>query len=108
MSSYRSEQDILAILDLTIDSCLTLASLNMTDDEKNIIKRLNHWRENFKLEDQILHILEAPMSNIEFKDILKQILNPIIEDVLDHAKQDGVISPQEQKLLDTIIKNFDS
>lgn len=108
MNSYRSKQDILAILDLTIDSCLDLASSNMSDDEKKIIDRLKHWRENLVLDNQILHILEAPMDKLDFKNILKQVLNPIIADILEEAKEDGIISPKEQKLLDAIIKNFDS
>jgi hypothetical protein len=107
MNSYRTIDDISALIDLTIDSCLDLVSSSMSEGQKNIIDRLNDWKGNFKLDNQILHILEAPMSDIEFKDILKQVLMPIMDDLLKYAEQDGVITPKEQNLLDHIIKNFD-
>jgi hypothetical protein len=47
------------------------------------------------------------MSDLDFKDILKQVLNPIIHDLLKHAQLDGVITPEEEKLLDHIITNFE-
>ncbi|MHA1991042.1 MAG: hypothetical protein ACW981_17355 [Candidatus Hodarchaeales archaeon] len=107
MNSDRTIDDILALLDLTIDSCLDLVSSTMSDKQISIINRLNHWKSNFKLDNQILHVLEAPMSDLEFKDILKQVLYPIINDLLKHAQQDGIITPEEQKLLDHIITNFE-
>ncbi|OLS27725.1 MAG: hypothetical protein HeimC3_01930 [Candidatus Heimdallarchaeota archaeon LC_3] len=106
MKEYRSIKDIKAILDITIDSCLDRVTFNMSDEEKKIINRLKDWQINFSVSNQMMQILEAPLSDIEFKDILRQLFNPIIDEVFEQAKKNGIISPQEQKLLDTIVNNF--
>ena len=106
MDDYRKIEEITALLEMTIDSCLDLTMQNLSDDEKQIINRLNEWRDNFQIDNQIMQIFEAPISDIEFKDILRQVLKPILDDIFFKANEDGIITEREQAILDNVTKNF--
>ena len=103
----KSVADVNAILDLAIDNLLELTSENISEVEKEIIKKLNNWRGDFKINNQMMHLLEAPMSDLEFKDIIKQVQRSIFDDLLNQARSDGVITPQEQNLLDIVSKTIE-
>ena len=102
----RSPREIIALLELTIDSCFEIAKVddNIPPKEKAIIDKLSEWK--LKLEPQILHTLQAPMDEKDFRDILHQFLQPVIDSVVEQAKIDGVITPKEQKLIDNIIEKL--
>ena len=102
----RTTEDIMALLELTIDSCIELCANNMTTEEKIIIYKLKNWERKLNLEIQHQHLLEAPMDDYEFKDVVNQITKPIIDSVFEQARADGVITPDERKLLDNIVSKL--
>lgn len=103
MNSNRSPSEILALLELTIDSCFEIAKTHekITEGEKLIIDKLSEWK--LKLEPQIMQTLEAPLDKHDFRDIVQQMLDPVIDSVIEQAQSDGVITPEEQQLLDNIM-----
>ena len=102
---YRTPEDITALLQLTIDSCLQLvAESELTDQEKKILDNLNDWK--LRLEPQTMHLFEAPLDTMDFKALLKDTLKPIIDTSFELAREDGIITEREQKLLDTIVEKL--
>jgi len=99
---YRSPEDITALFALTIDEFLQIvAESDLTSNEKSILEHLR--KSKLELQPQLMHLFEAPMDDIDFKDILRQTLKPVIDAAFDHARSDGIITEREQKLLDTIV-----
>ena len=101
---YRTPEDITALIEMTIDSCLSISAEAITEDEQKIVDKLSEWK--VKLAPQLMHMFEAPLDVSEFKDLLRQSLKPVIDDVVETAKDDGVITEKEQKLIDIIVKNL--
>ncbi|MFX1535298.1 MAG: TerB family tellurite resistance protein [Promethearchaeota archaeon] len=99
----RSPGEIIALLELTIDSCLEIAKIDdsISEDEKAIIDKLTEWK--LKLEPQIMEILEANLDESDFYDIFHQLLSPVVDAVFEQARMDGKITEEEQKLLDNIV-----
>ena len=102
----RKAEDIMALLELTIDSCIDLCAKTMTPEEQHIIDKLKSWERKLNLEIQHQHLLEAPMDDYEFKDVVNQITKPIIDSVFEQARSDGVITPDEHLLLDNIVSKL--
>jgi uncharacterized membrane protein YebE (DUF533 family) len=102
----RKKSDILTLLELTIESCFEIAKRKgeITAKERAIIDKLGEWK--LRLEPQIMQTLEAPMDEKDFYDVLHQFLRPVIESVIEQAKADGVITAEEQRLIDIIIEKL--
>lgn len=101
VSKYREPAEIQALIELTIDSCLEICGQELTPEEQSIIQKLREWE--VKLESQLMHLYEANLDPIEFKDIVNQTLGAVIDSVFEQARIDGTITPNEQKLLDNIV-----
>ncbi len=103
---YRKPEDIITLIELTIDDCLQIfqGELELDDDTRKLIGKLSEWKIN--LQPQLMHLFEAPMDVGDFKDILRQTIKPVIDSLLDEAKSDGVISEKEQKVLDVVVKRL--
>ncbi|MFW9780239.1 MAG: hypothetical protein ACFFE8_15435 [Candidatus Heimdallarchaeota archaeon] len=103
----RKKSEILAILELTIDSCFEVAKSwgTISPEEKAIIDKLGEWK--LKLEPQVMQTLEAPMDDKDFYDVMHQLLRPVIDSVIEQAKANGVITAHEQRLIDTIVEKLD-
>lgn len=108
MSLNRTPSEILALLELTIESCLEIAKFDdrISKDERAIIDKLSEWR--LEIENQIMEILEAPMNENDFRDIVQQLLTPVINSIFEQAKLDGIITSEEQALLDNILSKLKS
>ena len=93
---------------MTIDDCLQIFSGELDEsldkDSKNLIDKLSEWKVN--LQPQLMHVFEAPLDVGDFKDILRQALKPVIDSLVEEAKSDGVITEQEQKILDVVVKRL--
>ena len=99
---YRSPEDITALFELTIDEILQIvAESDLTSGEQAILDHLSSAK--LKLQPQLMHLFEAPMDDIDFKDIMRDTLKPVIDASFDHARSDGIITEREQKILDTIV-----
>lgn len=99
---YRKPDDITALIELTVDSCLSMVSeSDLSNEEKKLIENLRSWE--VKLQPQFMHLFEAPMDDLDFKDIIKQTLQPMIDDTIQLAKTHGKITFREQKIIDTIL-----
>lgn len=101
MSLYRKPEDITALIEMTIDSCLSILTDSISEDEQAILDKLSEWKLN--LAPQLMHIFEAPLDASDFKDILRQSIRPVIDSVVEEAKSDGVITAKEQRLIDVIV-----
>ena len=99
---YRKPEDITALIELTVDSCLSMVpESDLSNEEKKLIENLRSWE--VKLQPQFMHLFEAPMDDLDFRDILKQTLQPMIDDTIQLAKSHGKITFREQKIIDTIV-----
>ncbi|MHA2364630.1 MAG: hypothetical protein ACXAC7_11790 [Candidatus Hodarchaeales archaeon] len=101
---YRSPKEIIALFELTIESYFEHSKDALTAEEKAILDKLSEWK--VKLEPQLMHIFESAMSPYDFKDILRQTMKPVIDSVFEQAKANGVVTSQEQKLLDHIVQKL--
>ena len=101
VAKYRDPAEIRALLELTIDSCLAICGQDLSPEEQFIIQKLRDWE--VKLENQLMHLYEANLDPIEFKDIVNQTLGAVIDSVFEQARTNGTITPNEQKLLDNIV-----
>jgi len=102
----KKKSEILALLELTIDSCFEIAKTGgVTPEEKAIIDKLGEWK--LKLEPQIMQTLQAPMDERDFYDVLHQFLRPVIDSVIEQARVDGVITADEQRLIDNVVEKLD-
>ena len=101
---YRSAAEVMSILQLTITSCLALSTEFLEKKNRKFAEKLASWTP--LIENQVLAIFEAPLSNLEIKDLLRLVMRPVLDDVLQQALEDGVITLEEQQLLDIINKNL--
>ena len=99
---YRKPEDIKALIEMVVDSCLSMVSeSDLSAQEIKLIENLRSWE--VKLHPQFMQLFEAPMDGLDFKDILRQTLQPMIDDTIELAKTDGKITDAEQKIIDTIV-----
>lgn len=101
------KSEILALLELTIDSCFEIAKKegDISSEEQAILDKLGEWK--LKLEPQIMQTLQAPMDEKDFYDVMHQFLRHVIDSVIEQARVDGVITADEQRLIDNVIEKLD-
>lgn len=104
MSQYRTPEDITALIEMTIDSCLAIMTDSISQEEQKILDRLSEWK--LKLAPQLMHIFEAPLDVGDFKDLVRQAIKPVIDSIVEEAKSDGVITEKEQRLIDIIVNKL--
>ncbi|RMG30585.1 MAG: hypothetical protein D6732_16080 [Methanobacteriota archaeon] len=99
---YRDRAEISTILNSV---CIALKEVAMEDneitqEEQAILDIVNTGISN--LEDQILQMLESELDENEFVDLVTEVFNDIIKNVVNEAKLDGIITTDEQKLIDKL------
>lgn len=94
--------DITALFQLNVESYLDLISKRPTIEGKNLIDKLRELSPITKLPEQVLFTLQAPMDNIDFKDILNQFVRSTVLDIIEGANKNGYINADEQKSLTRI------
>ncbi|MFW9992058.1 MAG: hypothetical protein ACFFD4_08340 [Candidatus Odinarchaeota archaeon] len=82
---------------------IALEDEEITPEEKALLDKIE---EDFtQLEKQLFQVLESNLDDEEFQELLLDFLNHIADNAFKVAYEDGIISPDEQKLLDKI-KDF--
>ena len=79
----REPSEILALLDLIIDSRFEIFGVEFSDYEMEIINRVRKSR--LVIDNKLLHIFEAPLNPIDFKDLINLMINTIIESAFEEA-----------------------
>ena len=96
LAKNREPTEIMALLDLTIDSRFEIFGVEFSDYEMDLINRIRTAK--LVIDTKLLHIFEAPLNPIDFKDLMNLVTNAIIESVFDEAFNNNVISEEEQKI----------
>ncbi len=99
---YRDREEVFIHIKKLCDNlqAIALEDDQITDDEQAILDIVNNAIQN--LEEQTIQIFESELDNDEFSDLLMEIFNDIVKNVVNTAKLDGVITSDEQKLIDRI------
>ncbi len=99
---YRNRREISKILE---EVCVSLKEValednEITSEEQAILDIVNTGIAN--LEEQIFQMLESELDETEFVDLVTEVFNDIIKNVVNEAKLDGIITSDEQKLIDKL------
>lgn len=72
----------------------------ITPDEQTILDIVKTGVKN--LEIQVIQVLESDLGEEEFQDLVIEVFNDIIKNVVTAANLDGIITSDEQKLIDQL------
>ena len=104
MSQYRKPEDITALIEMTIEDCVQMFQGEIEEDAQALLDKLTEWKVN--IQPQLMHVYYAPIDIVDFKDIIRQTMKPVIDSLVEEAKSDGVITEKEQKILDVVVKRL--
>jgi hypothetical protein len=99
---YRTPNDVHNLITLLIDSYFNKLGLNTGERKKSIINRLK--KVEIDIPQQLMHIFEAPLDKIHFKDIIDQSIDAIVHDLICKAYNYGIISKKEADMMNVVLK----
>lgn len=99
---YRDRDMVIKFLQ---EVCISLEEIalednQITDEEQAILDIVKTGTRN--LEEQVIQMLESELEDNEFIDLVTEVFNDIIKNVVYEAKLDGVITSDEQRLIDRL------
>ena len=100
----REPSEILALLDLIIDSRFEIFGVEFSDYEMEIINRVR--KSKLVIDNKLLHIFEAPLNPIDFKDLINLMINTIIESAFEEAVKNGTISEVEEEIIVNLLSKL--
>ena len=100
----REPSEIIALLDLIIDSRFEIFGVEFSDYEMEIINRVR--KSKLVIDNKLLHIFEAPLNPIDFKDLINLMINTIIESAFEEAVKNGTISEVEEEIIVNLLSKL--
>ena len=103
ISQYRSPNDVNIIVELLIDDFFSLLEFKAGTKEKLLIKKLKKMKIN--ISPQLKNILEAPLDKIHFKDLISQLIIPVIHDHIEKAYTSKILTREEAELMNIVVSD---
>ena len=103
ISHYRSPNDVNIIVELLIDDFFESLELKAGTKETLLIKKLKTMK--IKISPQLKNILEAPLDKIHFKDLINQLIIPVIHDHIEKAYTNKILTKEEVELMNIVISD---
>ncbi len=99
---HKSIEDIKKELNQLSESLesIALEDNQITEDEQAILDLV--LRGITTLESQHLEILQTDLDDEEYKEIVLDFLRDLLYNAMNKAKEDGVVTPDEEKLLNKL------
>ena len=99
---YRKPDEIATRIDSLLQNYVETYKKDLTDDEKKIISKLKEWE--VKVDRQIMEIFQASITDEEFDELLEISLHTVIDLMTQQAKEDGVITNHEERIISYMSK----
>lgn len=106
MNIYRSPNDINSQFKSIINSVFNSINSQLNQREQEILNKVKSMEIN--LANQSMHIFEAPLDKLDFKDLVKQLIGHIIDELIDNASSNDVITSKESELLKKSLTQYAS
>jgi len=94
---YRKPDEIASKINSIIENYINSYKEDLTPDEKEIIEKVKAW--DVKVERQIMEIFQASITDEEFDELLGISLHTVVDLMTQQAKEDGVITPHEERII---------
>lgn len=90
---YRSPDNIYKQLQEVIESFLSYGKSKIDPAQANLIDKIKSLE--MHITPQIMHVFEAPLDKHDFKDLVKQLIAIVMDDIIDRAYSSGIITKDE-------------
>ena len=98
---YRNPSDINALLELLIDSYFAHLESKVGILELSIVNKLKNLE--IDISSQYMNIFQSPLSSIHFRDLINQLMVPLIHSLVEKAHSDGSITKMEAELMNVVL-----
>ena len=98
---YRSPNDIHMLMEVLIDSYFASRSTNIGQKQQIIMDKLNSLEIN--IPTQLMNILESPLNKADFKDLVDQLIRPMIFELIEKAHLENILTKSESELMNLVI-----
>ena len=102
MTMYRTPESIYLQIQDVVDSFLSFIHLKLNPNLVQMVDKLRTL--DLHITSQIMHVFEAPLDKHDFKDLVKQLIDVVMDDLIERANSTGIITKDEstqlQKALD--------
>lgn len=103
MNLYRSSTDINQLIMVLVDSYLSSLVTKVGKKESLIIEKLLTIETD--IAPQIMKIFESPLNNTHFKDLVNQLMIPLVNERIEEAHLRGIITAQEAELMIIVLSS---
>ena len=97
MNQYRTRDVITLQIQDVIDSFLSFASSKLNSKESILVERLKSLE--LIITPQIMHVFEAPLDKHDFKDLVKQLIALVMDELIERAYKTGIITMKESEMI---------
>ena len=97
MNQYRTRDVITLQIQDVIDSFLSFASSKLNSKESILVERLKSLE--LIITPQIMHVFEAPLDKHDFKDLVKQLITLVMDELIERAYKTGIITMKESEMI---------
>ena len=97
MNQYRTRDVITLQIQDAIDSFLSFASSKLNSKESILVERLKSLE--LIITPQIMHVFEAPLDKHDFKDLVKQLITLVMDELIERAYKTGIITMKESEMI---------
>ena len=92
---YRSPDYITMLIQDVSDSFLTFIGPKVTSTTALLVEKLKTI--DLPISTQIMHTFEAPLDKHDFKDLVKQLISVIMDDLIEKGLFTGVLKSDESE-----------
>ena len=97
MNQYRTRDVITLQIQDVIDTFLSFASSKLNSKESILVERLKSLE--LIITPQIMHVFEAPLDKHDFKDLVKQLITLVMDELIERAYKTGIITMKESEMI---------
>lgn len=98
---YRTSAEIAKKISTIIENYID-SYTDITEDERKIIDKIKEW--DVKVERQIMEIFQSSLDEEEFDELLEISLHTVVDLMTQQAKEDGVITEHEERIISYMSK----
>ena len=99
---YRTSSDIYALVELMIDSYFAYLESKVGKRELSIVNKLEELE--IDISSQYMNIFQSRLNDIHFRDIINQLIIPMIHQLVDKAYENVSITKKEAELMNVILE----
>jgi len=104
MKRYRTPDEILSQIESTIHQYVETFQDTLSEDERIIIEKIKEFKVN--IEAHLMDIFQNSISDSELEELIDFTLHPVIDIMTKQARADGIITPNEERILGFMTKNL--